>query len=419
MKRFKVSMAITAGVLFSMSALAGSKDMVVSTAERNQMMRAAQVWENPGDISQKDIMQGPGTKFALNQNVTCTFYDGYYTKLATTGATQKFWCVEKGKDPSKGEVKVKYNDTNGEVFAEVISSRLLWALGFFADKAYPVSVNCENCPDNPWSYLHHVAAYKRAERSGLESSRSRQDDEAAYIQDAQARRQKLNDDSMRTTGQPFQRRYEIALSEGHYDGAAIFEDGNPKAGVGLDELSLINEQSGGSSQAQVDALRLLVAFIKDGDNKRDNQRLVCPNEFIVKAADGKVSCSHPRVVMQDIGATIGNGASHILAVRFINESSKIDFKAWRDTPVWDNLATCKARLDVSTFGASMKSPTVSEAGRKFLADLMVQLTDQQITDIFTVARADQRKGRPTAEISQWVELFKAKRAEIVNARCPR
>ena len=44
------------------------------------------------------------------------------------------------------EVKVKYGKTNGEVYAEVAATRLLWALGFGADHMYPVRVICRGCP---------------------------------------------------------------------------------------------------------------------------------------------------------------------------------------------------------------------------------------------------------------------------------
>ena len=44
------------------------------------------------------------------------------------------------------EVKVKFGGANGEVYAEVASTRLLWALGFGADRMYPVKVLCRKCP---------------------------------------------------------------------------------------------------------------------------------------------------------------------------------------------------------------------------------------------------------------------------------
>lgn len=412
MKSFKTALVLASGLLFSFSALAG--DIVVSKEERESIMKSARVWENPGDVSQKNMRQGPGDKFELFQDVTCKFYDGLYTKLDGTGATPKFWCAEAGKDPVKENVKIKYGNDNGEVYAEVVASRLLWSLGFFADKAYPISVNCENCPDDPWTYLNRVASFKRIENQNSES----RDHLADYILRAQERRTRLNDDSLRTTGRPYLRRYDMALSEGKYDGKAIAAEGDSKGGFGLDELGKIQSSMGGSNQAEVDALKLLLAFIKHGDSKFDNHRLTCPNENIITKADGSKSCSQARLVLQDLGATFGNGSVKIIAIRFIMGSSKMDFNAWKNTPVWDDSTACRARLKDSPRG-TMTNPTVSEAGRKLLADLMNQLTSQQITEMFWASRADRREGGDKATIAQWVELFKNKRAEISNAHCPK
>ncbi len=70
----------------------------------------------------------------------------------------------------------------------------------------------------------------------------------------------------------------------------------------------------------------------------------------------------------------------------------------------------------------MKNPVISEAGRRFLADLLAQLTDRQLTDLFKVARMPARARaaeQPEGDsVREWVAAFKAKRDEIVNHRCP-
>jgi hypothetical protein len=68
---------------------------------------------------------------------------------------------------------------------------------------------------------------------------------------------------------------------------------------------------------------------------------------------------------------------------------------------------------------TLDRPHISEAGRKFLADLLVRLTDAQLHDLFEVARFPERTGggRP-ATVDEWVGAFKQKRTEIVNATCP-
>ena len=48
-------------------------------------------------------------------------------------------------------VKVKFGSRDNEVFAEIASSRLMWALGFYTDAWFPVRVECHNCPADPES----------------------------------------------------------------------------------------------------------------------------------------------------------------------------------------------------------------------------------------------------------------------------
>jgi hypothetical protein len=67
-------------------------------------------------------------------------------------------------------------------------------------------------------------------------------------------------------------------------------------------------------------------------------------------------------------------------------------------------------------------PKISEEGRQFLADLLIQLTDEQLHDLFAVARVDQRSRKPDsneppASIDEWVAAFKHKRDAIVTNHC--
>jgi hypothetical protein len=62
-------------------------------------------------------------------------------------------------------------------------------------------------------------------------------------------------------------------------------------------------------------------------------------------------------------------------------------------------------------------------GRRFLADLLVQLSDQEIRDLFEVARVELRTRMPgeapsgSATIDEWVDAFYEKRGQIVGRRC--
>src|SRR6185369_15771759 len=66
-----------------------------------------------------------------------------YDDKKMDGNTPKFACRVGEGD----EVKVKFGGSNGEVYGEVLSTRLLWALGFGADRMYPVKVICRKCPE--------------------------------------------------------------------------------------------------------------------------------------------------------------------------------------------------------------------------------------------------------------------------------
>jgi hypothetical protein len=55
-----------------------------------------------------------------------------------------------------------------------------------------------------------------------------------------------------------------------------------------------------------------------------------------------------------------------------------------------------------------------------VADLLAQLSDKQITDLFTAARVDRfhRHAERNLPVSEWVKVFKKKRDEIASTRCP-
>jgi hypothetical protein len=115
------------------------------------------------------------------------------------------------------------------------------------------------------------------------------------------------------------------------------------------------------------------------------------------------------MMINDLGktfgrATMGNG----------DQESAVNFKAWSNTRMWKDDKKCIAQLSRS-FTGSLEHPKISEEGRKFLSGLLSQLTDQQLRDLFEVARFTARD--PKVSIDEWVAAFKQKRDEIANARC--
>ena len=312
---------------------------------------------SPTDVAAMDLKTGPSGpgSFAFHETVTCKYLD---KKLS--GKSPKFACVI-GKDD---EVKVKFGGNNGEVYGEVLATRLLWALGFPADRMYPVNVICQGCPDE---YL------------GIERG---------------------NDES----------RFDPAVIERKADGT---EWG--KKGWSWKELDAIDGERGGASRAHRDALKLLAVFIQHSDSKPEQQRIICGSK--AKWPDPG-TCEDPFLMISDLGLTFGRATRSNA-----NEPSGVNLEAWRQTPVWkDDEKGCVGNLPKS-FTGTLSEPEISEAGRQFLANLLTQLSDRQLQDLFEAARVRYRLRSPGkvdsgfATEADWVEAFKAKRDQIVQRRC--
>jgi len=297
-----------------------------------------------------DLRMGPADRrgFEPAGQVACAYLD-----RRMSGRSPKFTCDLGAGD----EVKVKYGQDNGEVYGEVAATRLLWALGFGADRMYPVRIECHGCPEN----------LRGGPRAGM-----------TVLLDP-------------------------AAIERKHEGRAL--ETAPDSGWTWQELDLVDETVGGASRAERDGLKLLAAFIQHSDNKPSQQRLVC----LSSETESPDVCSRPFMMLNDVGLTFGRADVFNRAA-----AASVNFEAWSTTPVWKDEPGCVARLSKSLTG-TLKDPHISEPGRKFLADLLVQLSDHQIHDLFEVARFPQRSHHRADE---WVAAFKHKRDEIVNRTCP-
>jgi hypothetical protein len=261
---------------------------------------------------------------------------------------------------------VKYGDTNAEVYAEVAATRLLWALGFGADAWYPVKVICRQCP----STLGGTAT-----------------DDRSVLFDVAAIERKFSDREIN---------------------AAAIE------GWAWPELDLVDESKGGAPPAHRDALKLLAGLLQHTDNKPEQQRLVCVDSHAgKKGADG---CEHPFMFLHDVGMTFG-------AAHWTNDANvgSVNLVRWTQTPIWRDVKGCVANLHASITG-SLEHPLISEEGRAFLSGLLAQLSDQQLRDLFEVARFPRRGVQMDGHLSngtidEWVAAFKQKRDDIANRHC--
>ena len=117
----------------------------LTTDERRRLLQRAHVWQ-PINTASLNMLVGPPVPAAqrVDDDVKCTFV---FPDKPLSGNTPKFRCELGPKDV----VKIKYGDTNAEVYSEVVGSRLLWALGFKADGMYPARVTCVGCPSDPFA----------------------------------------------------------------------------------------------------------------------------------------------------------------------------------------------------------------------------------------------------------------------------
>jgi len=344
---------------------------VLTADQRLAVLKRAQVW-HPTDIASVDMKAGPKTKgaFAPGETITCDYLSD---KLG--GNTPKFACAISADD----HLKVRYGRDNGEVYAMVAATRLLWALGFGADAVYPVHIVCHGCPPE-------VAGDGESPRG--------------------------------------ETRIDIAAVERKFPGHDL-DAPSVAAGWAWPELDRVDEAAGGAPLAQRDALKLLAVMLQHTDSKAEQQRLVCLDKEKDKdQKKGKpkekhdanyAACEAPFMMIHDVGLTFGR--SNMLNT---NALGSVNLERWAAAPIWRDAAHCIANLTPSQTG-TLAHPVISEAGRKFLSDLLGQLSDRQITDMFLVARFSERplpNGVGGSPIESWVEAFKKKRQEIASATCP-
>ena len=341
-------------------------DGKVDPAARDAAFASARVWHAPDiPISSVNFAVNPPGGFAPDEEVECRFH-----VKTVGGTTPKFYCDL----PSGETVKVKYGQGNPELYAEVAATRLLSALGFYADRMFMVRrVRCAGCPAFPFQALRCLDRFNvRAVclAGGIDSEKVVTFD-AAVIE----------------------RRLEGRLIEASEDqGWAWFE------------LQKIDAARGGSSIGEVDAFRLMAVFLTHWDNKSPNQRLICPAGS--DRPDG--TCAAPIAIMQDLGASFG--------------PTKVDLHNWRQGRIWKDGAGCLVSMEHLPWGGgTFPEHRISEAGRQHLLQLLEQLSDSQLRDLFEasgITSLDQVSAE-SHHADAWIAVFKDRVQQIRDAGpCP-
>jgi hypothetical protein len=315
-------------------------------AARNDALTRAKVFrDDPLDPASIDFAADPNDGVVDRRLTTCR-----YKPDESSGTTPKFDCELPGGE----KIKVKYGWTQ-EIPSETAATRLLHALGFGADRVSRVeTVRCYGCPMQPFH------AHALMELLGIDDYFDKRVDYSSY------------------------RDFKRVSVERNFDGEPI-EVGDAR-GWAFYELDAIDPSRGGSTRAEVDALRLMAVFLHHWDNKSSNQRLTCAH---AKTAD----CKHPLAMIQDVGSAFG--------------PKKADLANWKARPVWADAATCRVSMKEMPYdGGTFEDIAISEAGRRLLGDRLRRLSPKQIETLFTSAGFE--------DVPSWVVVFQDRVRQIIE-----
>ncbi|HEX5889620.1 MAG TPA: hypothetical protein VFY61_13015, partial [Pyrinomonadaceae bacterium] len=281
------------------------------------------------------------------------------------GTTPKFHCSVQGVTDEEGQLvryKVKPHfkgqspdKRNGEIYGEFLSSRFSQALGFFADDEWVADVTCPDC----------------------EKSLTRGFQGASFS--------------------PFQPAagVELSLAKG-----IDVNCNNKDSGSLAESLQKIAQHS----RAEVDALKLWLGFIDHGDTKTDNHKFACLKSR--KEGNARV-CEPGQAVfyVSDMGSTFGHSSSS-------EKKARLDVWRKKDPIAVSGNGVCTATAK------SVGDTSISEGGRKLLADNLQRLLDAEkqngtITKVFAASRNAERDRSP----AEWTTEFVRKARMIIDARC--
>jgi hypothetical protein len=333
---------------------------------RDDALARADVWAAPTvPPGTADLSANPGP---FPDPAICRFHPS-----EPSGATPKFDCVFEG-----GEVlKVKYG--SAEVHSEAAASRLLSALGFGADRIYLVkTLRCFGCRLDPYTQAEKLPG-----------------DVGTFVD------------------------FQNVAVERRLPGKAI--EGKDSAGWSWEELDKVQAEGRGSSRAERDALRLMAVLLNNWDNRGDNQRLLCLPEGYPPQPGGH--CGKVLAYMHDVGGTFGRVAGSWNRVRGKGrEERKLDVEGWRRVPVWKDRAACTVDIKSPRMhGATFGDAAISEPGRRLLADLLAQLTPDQLQALFEGAMVEHHAdAKPaSADAALWAAALHDKIRQITEgASCP-
>jgi hypothetical protein len=358
-------------LLFSPRATA--QQACFTEAERSRAEQSAKVYRTPDPGYDPVLGYNPATgprrgappadDNGLAKPFNCT---ANKNESPGSGTTPKFYCSVAGVADNDGNLiryKVKPHfkgqspdKRNGEVYGEFLSSRFSQALGFFADDEWVADVNCPDCEKSLTKNFQGASFSPSQPAAGIELPLGRG----------------------------------IDVNCNHKDSAPLGE-------------SLQKLLKNGAPRAEIDAFKLWLGFIDHGDTKTDNHKFAC----LKSQKNGNTRVCEPGQAVfyvSDMGSTFGYSSA---------SENKARLDVWRKkNPIEVSGGSCK------TTAKSVGDTTISEEGRKLLADNLQRLLDAEqqnhtITRVFAASRNAERD-RPAAE---WTAEFVRKARMIIDARC--
>ena len=368
--------------------------IVVDAHTRLAYIQAATLWRPFADTG-ADLAQGQsrgvnkkGLPLTLPNDtvVVCDF-----KAKEMGGTTPKFDCDNlrvygTTEDAARGQnaipqalkkAKVRYGNAPEDVkpYSTIITTRIAWALGFFADIETPVrAVICNGCTREPF--------HQKSPAAGKSFTFT-----TASLE------------------QPVDLTGIIGIDENGKD-ISYSQATGPEAAWYWNEGHTITDPD---RRAQFEALELLAAFLKDGDTKAVQNRLGCvPDEFDKKTG----ICRMPVMAVHDFGNSLGSDGLRV---------HPLDFAAWSTAKIWEDPKACRTaiRNNVGN-GSGLDHPVIHQQGLKLLADNLQRLIndDESVLAIFSAAKIDQYDDHGTKHIArEWADLFKTRAQMIIDSHC--
>lgn len=349
----------------------GAQQACFTSAERDRAVQTAKVYRTPDPGYDPALGYNPATgprrgAPPVDENGRAKPINCVANKDDSPGAgtTPKFHCSVQGVTDEENQLiryKIKphfkgqsLDKRNGEIYGEFLSSRFSQALGFFADDEWVADVNCPDC--------------EKSLTRGFQGASFSPFQPAAGI--------------------------ELPLAKG-----LDVDCNNKDSGSLAESLQKIAQ----NSRAEVDAFKLWLGFIDHGDTKTDNHKFAC----LKSRKEGNTRICEPGEAVYyvgDMGSTFGFSSS---------SEKKARLDAWRKK---DPIAVSGDRCTATA--KSIGDTSISEGGRKLLADNLQRLLDAEqqngtITKVFAASRNAERD-RPPAE---WTAEFVRKARMIIDARC--